>query len=90
MTTKEVAARSGLSASQVRALVAEKKLTRAAKNSFDPSTAGWEIADYWRARVAKANSGEEFQISNEDLVALHRQLEAMEPFTREPRNGIPD
>ena len=87
MTTKEIAARSGLSAAQIRALVAEKKLTRAGKNSFDPSIAAWEIADYWRARVARANPGE-FQFSDADMASLLKQLEEAEPYTREPGNGI--
>lgn len=54
MTTKEVATRAGLSDSQIRALVSDGRLTRAGRNKFDPATAGWEIADYWRE---KANPG---------------------------------
>ena len=84
MTTKEIAARSGLSEPKIRALVAEKKLTRAGRNKFDPATAGWEIAAYWRAQVARANPGE-VEITDAHMAELLRQVEAMQPG-----NGIRD
>ena len=90
MTTNEVATRAGLSESQIRALISEGRLTRAGRNKFDPATAGWEIADYWRARVARANPGESV-FSDEAMASLLKQLmEEAEPYTREPGKGIPD
>lgn len=64
MTTKEVANRAGLSDSQIRALVSDGRLTRAGRNKFDPATAGWEIAGYWRE---KANPQE---FTKEEINAL--------------------
>lgn len=74
MTTKEVAARAKLSESQIRALVAEGKLTKTGRNKFDPATAGWEIADYWRTRDATANPCEEL-FTDEEMAKLLRDLE---------------
>ena len=65
MTTKEVATRAGLSDSQIRALVSDGRLTRAGRNKFDPATAGWEIADYWREKATP-----EEPLTDEEMNAL--------------------
>ena len=73
MTTKEVATRAGLSDSQIRALVSDGRLTRAGRNKFDPATAGWAIADYWRE---KANPG---AFTDEEIKEINALLEKAFP-----------